>query len=339
MRRAVPIVVLAMAQLAVVLACAPLAAAKPPVLKPTWRLVPSSQYDSVTAGDRYVALYRPAPISNDLLTLIDEQTGQRRTLSIPSCSAGWNSTQAALGGQWLLVGCSLYNLSTNTWTPFTISQQCPGGCTDVGVGRYWISLVDIGDDPEHNPPRFYLQNIASGQLIQDPATPGGTVYDDLNAPSGSTPLCPPLRYPTDRASYGSWLGTLSFYGSGPSRFALAYSYGLNTGPSSRLQRCGSNMNLPATVVSSRASISGSGPLTLQGWLLPGLQRFTIRSTLPPGQTNPISPVAVTARRMYVSAENRRIYSAPIPTVRQIRACARYQHRRHKPRKNPCRYNP
>jgi hypothetical protein len=328
MRRAAPLTILAF-----VLVCAPLAAAKPVVLTPKWRVVPGSKYDSAVATDRYVAIFRAAPASNGLLTLIDEQTGKRKTLSIPSCSTDWYA-QPTFGGGWLMVGCDLYDLTTNQWASLQLSPQC-AECEPIGVGRDWLKLVDTGNDPAHNPPSFYLQNIASGQLINDPATPGGTVYDDLSAPSGSSPLCSPLRYPTDRASYGSWLGTLTFYGSGPRRFALAIGNG-----SSRLRRCGSSLSLPAgSVVSSRASFFGGRDGVLDGRLLPGLQPYALRATPPDGQQNPASPAAVTARTIYVEAEDGRLYSAPLPTARQISACARYQHeRRRRPRVNPCRYS-
>ena len=329
MRRAAPLTILAL-----VLVCAPLAAAKPVVLSPQWRLVVGSKYESAVAGGRYLAMFRAAPASNGLLTLIDEQTGKRRTLSIPPCSGGWYA-QPTFGGGWLMAGCSLYNLDSGQWTPFQVSPQCTG-CTPGAIGRYWVK---IGRSDYKQAPVVYLQNIATGQLVNDPATPGGTVYDDLNAASGSTPLCSPLRYPTSDFGEGPELGGLSFYGSGPRRFALTYSYGPNNGGLTRLRRCGSNLDLPATVVSSRASILQSGLLTLHGWLLPGLQQFMIRSTLPPGQTNPITPVAVTAGRIYVSAEGGRLYSAPLPTARQISSCARYQQeRRRRPRVNPCRYS-
>jgi hypothetical protein len=76
-----------------------------------------------------------------------------------------------------------------------------------------------------------------------------------------------------------------------------------------LRRCGSKLNRfiwngyethppisPKPVASSRAVIKTEDGLTLHGWYLPSLRRFTIR----PALNNPVQPVALTKRKIYLS---------------------------------------
>jgi hypothetical protein len=313
-----------------------LAAAKPIVLSPKWRLVAGGQNASVVASDRYTAMLRDVPASNQWsLTLIDEQTGKRTALNPPSCTIT-TANQSFFGGPWLMVdGCDLYNLDSGQWTSVPVSPQCPADaeCTPVAVGRYWIKLAATTFEVDYGETSFYLQNISTGQFISDPASPGGTVYDDLNAPSGSSPLCPPLRYPTSQRRDGSpIIGTLNFYGPGPTRFAINHG-------SDRLYRCQSRLNVSVDGTNASSRVVGIGnriaryalpQYTLA--LLPGLQRYTVSEPANGGIE------AVTSRFMYAMTDDARLYSAPIPTARQIRACARYQDKRRRPRTNPCRYN-
>jgi hypothetical protein len=303
-------------------------ASRPLVVRPKWRLVVRTGLQYVTASDRYVAILQDS--GNSRLTLIDEQTHRRTALSPPNCAyVSPYSPQVVLGGPWLLVACNgngpsprtydLYDLRSGRWAPFEISPQCQGRCEPVAIGRYWAKIVsDDGVMMMYTPSDYYLQNLATGQFIHDPATPGGTVFDDLDAPSGSTPLCSPLRYPSVQSHDGPTLGSLSFYG----QFALTS--GGPDSPTTRLRRCGSNMNLlvpeapdasapgfveTGPVALSRAVI-GIDDLTLHGWFLPSLQRFTIR----PALRDYIEPVAVTSRTIYVATLTRRqLWAATLPS--------------------------
>jgi hypothetical protein len=164
--------------------------------------------------------------------------------------------------------------------------------------------------PERPPADYYLQNIATGQFEPDPATPGGTVFDDLSAPSGSAPLCPPLQYPSVYPyDYGPYLGAVMFYG----QFALTFGQKLQ-GPAYpsnqtwRLRRCRSNLNQVigditnpggTPVASSRAVVMTRDRITLHGWFLPSLRRFTIRTAL----RDYVNLVAVTDRTIYIRTAN------------------------------------
>jgi len=303
-----------------VLAAAPLASAtvrksSPRLSKVKWRLILRSglggDAGSVVANGRYVAFRHGSVYPPDRLTLIDEQTGIRRLLSGPDCASPVPMT---FGGPWLMVTCpgvaglaatyQLYNLSDGSWAPFQISSQCRGSCGPVAVGRYWVKVVSDEGSPAGYPfYDYHLQNIATGQFEPDPASPGGTVFDDLSAPSGSVPLCPPLHYPSIFPREGPFLGQLTFYG----QFAVTFGQALEGNPAypgtetSSLRRCGSKLNLVIgtdgyrPVASSRAVVTTRDDITFHGLFLPSLRRFTIRTALRGG----VSLLAVTDRTIYV----------------------------------------
>lgn len=323
-------VVRILAAVLAVLLVAPIASAaaskpsKPLLLRAKWRRLvfpfgePSGR---VAATDRYVAFFdwaTPGP-----LLLIDEQTGRRKALSRPDCA---NPFAIAFGGPWLLVTCyggsyQLYNLTNGQWTPFQVSPQCTGDCEPVAVGRYWVKMVSDEGILERPAADYYLQDIATGQFEPDPATPGGTVFDDLSAPSGSAPLCPPLQYPAVYPyDYSGYLGAVMFYG----QFALTFGQKLQ-GPAYpgnqtwRLRRCRSNLNQVidditnpggAPVASSRAVVMTRDRITLHGWFLPSLRRFTIRTAL----RDYVNPVAATDRTIYIRTANYgQFWAATLPS--------------------------
>jgi hypothetical protein len=317
--------------LALLLAAAPIASAsaqKPLVLKVKWRLVVGSDLlDAayVMANDRYVTFQRGSSYPGRL-TLIDELTGRRKQLSGPGCPTPVPDT---FGGPWLLVVCpgtalvpgtyELYNLSNGSWVPFQVSPQCKFTCEPVAVGRYWWKLLtDEGIYP-YGPSDYYLQNISTGQFERDPATPGGTVFDDLNAPSGSVPLCPPLRYPSVYPRGGPYLGSISFYG----QFALTADEPPGATSLYQLRRCGSRLNqslsdssdpyLAAPVASSRAVITTHDGITLHGWFLPNLRRFTIRTAL----RDYVTPAAITDRTIYIFTHGQ-LWAATLPPQHRSR---------------------
>jgi hypothetical protein len=235
----------------------------------------------------------------------------------------------------------LYDLETSQWKLFTISSQCHYlGCQVAGIGRYWAEVDSPSLDPGHEPDQLYLQNIQTGAFQPEPVvTPGGRMFVDLNAPSGTSQLCAPLRYPQAYFFRGEpGVGELTFHG----RFALTLGGPLTTLPyfgEYRLRRCGSNLNLPLgssessgpPLVSSRAVILIPGTPTtnvVTGWLLPSLRRFAAyvpaatRAPCTPGkyfnQGPPgggVAPVAVTARKIYVKpvCGRQAIWAADLPS--------------------------
>ena len=161
----------------------------------------------VAANDRYVVVNKDGGPSAQI-TLIDVQTTRRQALSPPDCPALDNEGPPVLGGPWLMVSCGpdayqLYNLASGQWVSFSPSPQCgysprlgKAGCQPVGVGSRWVKLETTdGTCSEHCLVIYDLQNILTGALQPDPITAGGVLFDDLNSPSGSASLCPPLRYP------------------------------------------------------------------------------------------------------------------------------------------------
>jgi hypothetical protein len=353
MRRVAPLTVLLF--LAAVLACVPQAAAKQVVLTPTWRPVAGANLsrDAVAASDRYLAIF---DAFDNRLTLVDEQAHMRKLLVAPSCQPppsynpdahGFPSSGFMFGGPWLLAGCGRYDLSTGRWTSFQLSSQCPGNCTVVGIGRYWVKIDSGPSGPGYDDPHvFLLQNLSTGALMNDPASPGGTTYDDLNAPSGSSRLCAPLRYPTADSGRGTTIGSVSFYGPVSRQFALLTGTdAASEAPTNDLGRCHSSLNLSLTSSEYGSPIASSSAVvvpsrygvTVSGWLLPGLQQFTLKPN-----RGPNSPLALTNRALYLeSGEGNRLWWSPLPTASQLRACVQYRRRprRHSRararRTNPC----
>jgi hypothetical protein len=312
-----------------VLVAAPLASAtvsssSPALSKVKWRPVLNmgqAGAASVWANDRYVAFQHGLGFPFQL-TLIDDQTGQRKQLSPADCP---DPDPLAFDGPWLQVQCptgvplttapdQLYDLSSGSWVPLPqISPECAAPCGVGAVGRYWMLLShqDEAADPLYPPaPTDYLQNLATGQLVPDPVTPGGTVIVDLNSPSGTVPLCPPLRYPSWQDGRNLVAGGLTFYGQ------FAVTYGSVGGPwIVRLRKCGSNLDLRLsgnTVASSRAVIMTQDGFTFHGWFLPSLRRFTIRG---PQRHYPATPVALTDRTIYVYSHTGWVWAASLPTAR------------------------
>jgi hypothetical protein len=309
---------------------------RPVVVKPKWRLVLRSTYPSdLAVNDRYLAILHLQHQNSQWVTLIDDQTGKQKTLIPPACPRGYGFM---FGGPWLMAGCGLYSLSTGRWTPLQVSSQCFGSCGVVAIGRYWMKIsTDEGQDT-YPLPGFYLQNIASGQFMRDPAIPQGTVFDDLNSPSGSRPLCSRLRYPSFyvRGSLQRpYLGSLTFLGD----FALTAGEDVQGNPPYpslatvyRVHRCGSNLNLvvynPADyynafpdwssppVASSRAVIMSANGRVLQGWSLPSLRRFTVQPTnllkRIEATTGHLQLTALTAHRIYVNVGDR-LWAAALPS--------------------------
>jgi hypothetical protein len=298
----------------------------PVVLHAQWRLV-ATHPRYVAASDRYVAVIKEdGDPDASRITLTDEQTRRTQVLSVPGCSQAMN---LVFGGPWLMVPCAsssyeLYNLNSRRWVTVTASQQlCQPLCAAEGVGGHWVKFSTVDGCVAHCIPAHYLQDIDTAEVRSDPATPGGLVYDDLSAASGSRPLCSPLRYPravpAEAGVPGRWeLGTVTFEG----RFALtAGSYHTSDGivPIYRLRRCGAPLDLripaitpPGPVISSSAVLWQPTNTRLAGRFLPSLQPFTI-AHLPPraGPSEPVILAGLSQCTVYVTTGSK-LWAAPLP---------------------------
>jgi hypothetical protein len=324
-------------------------AARPVLVHPRWRVV-VSELLYAGANDRYVGIVHGYK-GGGQLTLIDEQPGQEEALTPPNCSR-LNSPvdQLQLGGPWLMVGCGdpgtsdftymLYNIPGGQWTPFAISPQCPGFCHVVAVGGDWVKILSNDELTIYSPDIAYLQNIQTGSFVRDPVSSGGRIYDDLSAPSGSTPLCAPLRYPTFYYHSGPEPGSLAFYGP----FALIANQRVVESPIvTSLRRCNSRLNLvipsgtnqSGPLASSGAVIVTPDGKTLDGWLLPSLRRFVLTAPreihvrpcdhISPGspviQRNEVIPAALTAGTIYVRPLcGTRLWAASLPSPESLVRC-------------------
>jgi hypothetical protein len=268
----------------------------------------------------------------------------------PNCPTPNNEGGPIFGGPWLMFSCGpdayvLYDLANDQWVSFTPSSQCgysptlgQGACGVIAVGSGWVKLgATDGACIEHCGEARYLQNIQTGDFQPDLVTPGGTSFDDLNAASGSSPLCSPLRYPSslNPGTGASQPGSLTFYG----HFALAagdiYNPVAGLVTAYHLQRCGTRLSLAIDtnpyypgpspgvfappVASSRAVIwvrTSDGALV--GRFFPSLQRFMIR--VPAGwisgrsrRPHAVMPVALSQHTIYVTTfPSNQLWAAALP---------------------------
>jgi hypothetical protein len=333
MRAVVRLLVVGLVLLLGVLPCSDAAARKqgPVALHLRWRLV-TAEPNYVAASDRYVAIVEELSAPSEVMTLLDQQAHEQQRLTAPGCS---QPLSPMFGGPWLFVTCSygsyeLYNLITHRWVAVTLSSQCHGSCMPVAVGRYWIKLATdeglaCGD---HCGINYVLQNIATGEFKADPVTPGGQTFDDLSAPSGSVPLCAPLRYPRfyDGAAQRWEPGRLTFDG----QFAIAWSE-IAVGWPSTLERCHSHLRLSeyesasadsVALLSSRAMVwtyrilhPPKVSFRLAGLFLPSLQRFTASLPAPLHGRNIGTVVALSKRMLYATrayGSTWQLWDAPLP---------------------------
>jgi hypothetical protein len=172
------------------------------VLEDGGRILAAGRY--VFFDERYLASAAP---SGQIGVVVDEQTGRRTALSLP---AGCSS-QAMIGGPWLMFPCSsyqsarwldLYALASGRWRTVTIPQTpcySPGGIssdcfeTPIRLGAQWIEFLE--SDCYHCGETRNFMNIWSGEVRADPTSP--TRIPDLNSPGLARHLCRPLQVPKD----------------------------------------------------------------------------------------------------------------------------------------------
>jgi len=126
-------------------------------------------------------------------------------MSRPAAQAAFASRlrqprSADVRSPWLIVSCPtpFYNLSGRRWARSLRSRSLrTAGELRGGRGRtLLVKIVPTRGTPSGPPLRLLLQNIATGQFEPDPPFRRDRL-DDLNAPSGSVPLCSLLHYPSD----------------------------------------------------------------------------------------------------------------------------------------------
>jgi hypothetical protein len=330
MRCIVRTVLLAFVLLAALCASAAARQHRPVALHLRWRLV-TTEPGYVAASDRYVAIIRDrGPDAVSPITLIDEQKRAQQTLTPAGCA---RPTSPMFGGSYLLVVCAygsygLFDIASGQWV--TVKASCPSdwNCGPAGIGRYWLKLAGGPVCSEHCTTSYLLQDLRTGAVKHDSATPGGRIYDDLSVPSGSRLLCSPLRYPRVLDDAGHWeLGQVTF--EGPFAFTTGNQYTSRQGltPVYRLRRCGSRLDLqmppsnpPTPLVSSRAVIwqdgatgLGDRPARLAGRFLPSLEPFTaVGSPLPKNPYSRVLLAALSRRTIYMRADTGEMWEASVP---------------------------
>jgi hypothetical protein len=308
----------------------------PRVVRPLFRDVGDAAW--LWTGARYALSWAPGPVSTPAtqITLIDDQTGQVKSIGQAGCDPVRPSALEPLDLPWVLFTCvspgvgvapELYSPATGQWQAVQpspgISEACDdrGGCPVLyflaAAGRYWLQYnkdtCDSGG--EHCALSNVFQNIQTGELSQDPTRGRTTV--DLNAPDLRVTACRPLRVPTAFESYapGPVPGSLSFYGS----FALSIGGDQNSSEV-YLERCGTHLHRlltsaaagqpPVVAANAHEVVWMARPGNLLSVLtLPRQQRFTIKlpnrlvarscSAVASSTTDCVAQIGLTNHRLYV----------------------------------------
>jgi hypothetical protein len=303
-----------------------------PVLRPQFRKVASAGW--IWAGSRYALLGPVQESSNQSVTVIDDQTGRRATVSRAGCFPIQPSDAEPLDLSRVLFNCStngtpapeLYSPSTGGWQTVSPSPAITHPCGDAtypcdieyflaAAGSYWLEYIE-SDCPmaEHCSYGNVFQNIDTGEVRKDPS--GGRTTIDLNASNLTRTVCRPLSVPMASQVYaGPGPGSLIFYRS----FALAIGTDENAVPGVYLERCGTHLQrlltkgpypgaLMAPAANTHEVVWLPGPRPFLSVLsLPALQRFTIRlperilggACSPPDYTTCISKIALTEHTLYI----------------------------------------
>lgn len=319
-----------------------------PVVSPPFRR--EGRAGSIWAGSRYLVADNGTSV-----TLIDDQTGQVKTVSHAGCVALGPSALEPLDLPWVTFNCppgilggigigppapELYSPATGQWQAVSPSPGvlCPGtGCTDryfpEAAGSAWLQYDHESCDTggQHCSSSSVFQNLSTGELRHDPSRGATTV--DLNAPDLSETACRPLTVPMTDELYAPAPvpGSLTFYGS----FAVAIG-GDKNGPRVYLERCGTRLHRllttaplaadPVVGANTREVVWMSHPHFLSALTLPGLRPFTIRlprrliaRTCSPGYYSTcVAQIALTTHRLYLLTASypEQVWTAPNPLPTQ-----------------------
>jgi hypothetical protein len=298
--------------------------AKPPLVRLHWHPV-ATGVGVVAADERYLAYATAAGV-----TLIDQQTGVRTTLPQSACPTAW-PLELFLGGPWL-AGCPdpqaqqpytrLYNVPGHYWltVPGPACGECPGAgcsqCAVVAVGSHWIELRTLPGCPEHCVSGKLLQEISTGKAEPDPVRPRVSFRENLDSPSGTSPLCPPLRYPAvyNGATLQLEPGVLTILG----QFALTtFGYG----GTDLLERCHSSWRrwLYGQAIGSSQMVLWSDNYWVSprspnhGLLLGSLRLFNFYIPRRVDAGAELQGVAVSRRTIYALSASHTLWAANVPT--------------------------
>lgn len=358
-KRNIPTVLVLVATLGVVSAPAAAASHRSPrkrqgqvrtlVLHPRFHRVASGVYNPLTDG-RYVFLFsgEGAGGGSSVGTLIDDQTGKRRTVAQQVDPSGGNCAggPVAMGGGSLMFDCSnlgvrlssvrLYSLATGTSKTIAVNsqiaaynQQCSGDsyCSALpyAVGSQWIAFSETC---YHCANTSVFQNLNGGQLaganvLQD-WRPGGHTIPDLNSPGLARRVCSPVRVPSvfSPTVGGRTPGPLLFYGKSViSEGTSTETGGGNVRTEDYLERCGSRLRqrLPSGPFlgdtpypgNSRLVITRSSARQLTGVFLPSRRAFEV---VLPRSFGSARQVVVTSRSLYMINQEDQGWAAPAPTL-------------------------
>jgi hypothetical protein len=258
-------------------------------------------------------------------TLIDQHTGQSRTVTYGDGQCGPTFlTPLWLG--WYCDGASTASSAlVSLYSGQTISL--PVG-TPEAAGRNWLQY-DVPQDLEnatHSPTIREFTNIATGQLMSDPAIVGGSIYPDLNRLVLAQRACSPVSVPGfyDRAGESEEPGSLAFFG------RTAVEADPAGGGLLRIEHCGSakilRINTPAGVDKDHARnpqiFVWAEQTSIHTWRVEGIAPRTERrfSIVMPAQVDQdaIESIALNDTTLYVTAAaaDPVTYQATLPTALQ-----------------------
>jgi hypothetical protein len=218
-----------------------------------------------------------------------ESDGRYVTITDPYAAPGTGQCVAVgpFGGPWLYGGgcvntasqaltVPLYSLATGQTRFVTINGLTCGvgeGCAATAAGADWVGYQHIG---YHELTESGYQNLQTGAISAAPKLTPSTRLD-LNSPTLTAKICPPLRQgpDIDLTFYGQFAVEQHFFGHGASTESLV--------------RCGSKLHIrlrspldvfgtaPVVIGSSSALMWPAGAHLLEGISLPSLVRFQIRT--------------------------------------------------------------
>jgi hypothetical protein len=219
---------------------------------------------------------------NNAVTLIDSSTDKATTVATPAGCFLQDASRAQL-----LLDCGpqqsqeLEDIATGQARPVALNPlfacnpattaSCAAGSL---IGSAWMALTGECDMDEHCSPGVSFQNLATGEVVNDPTS--HTVVPDLDSSVLAQSLCSPVTVPTGSPLGLPFAADVQIDG----RFAIA------TGAAGTyLEECGEKLDqhlsyLTNVLFNHHVVLWESKPGRLQGLFLPSLKPFTI--TVPRG---------------------------------------------------------
>lgn len=269
---------------------------------------------SAETDGRYVVLAHGYAGPNIVLKLLDEKTGTERPLpgNAPCVSVG------EFAGPWLVGGgcvsttgaltIPLYSLASGKTRFVTISDldcKVPGEeqCRSTGAGSDWVGFELTA---YHEPTQTGYQSLRNGTIRAAP-TLTRTTRLDLNSPTLTSRICPPLREISN--------ASLTFYG----RFAVQLVEQRRNTYADYLERCGSKLRIklssPTDVPGALRVFGSSGALMwavgahlLEGIALPRLTRLEIRT--PSTFNDEETSFVLSSKTLYAQDNDQHLWAAP-----------------------------